>query len=443
MRLLLRLDALYKPWRASPAGRLVFPLPITTYFQSRYSKSKLSDMSRNEEKGHRYKLWKKLQVDPAPSTRAKMFDKASEYKFLYTSEEKGSNVAPTVAVIPLKKVYAMEKMRRNNSKKFLLLFAEMIDMMAELLPLEDIHDLDFDLGEGLPILRGRMQSLIDTIGQDIENCYNLCDRYTSETIVRKVFKASDWDDALTACAQLFVRHRRDIMQALAAHAAHGVDELQKGQQDLQRRHAIHYVDTMRDILLKCFEKLRTKSERDLTQLVVRFGGSAKILTNDKALEEVYLKSQRQNKATEQKDLSSRVQAKGKLDFQELKKELSRSVEDSIKENQERFRSKMRLMDQNITDTVAQTGDRIIKTLTEDTWDLIKDPDQRASIRSAHFFLALRDYYQINSSTLERTASGLESIPETSERTSMDPNPAAAVPRKPVRFLTLPTQNPTA
>ena len=108
-----------------------------------------------------------------------------------------------------------------------------------LVRLEDIRDLDLDLGDDLPPLKGRMQSLIDTIGQDIENCYNLCDRYTSETIMRKVFKASDWDDALTACAQLFVRHRHDIMSALAAHAAHGVDELQKGQQDLQRRHAIH------------------------------------------------------------------------------------------------------------------------------------------------------------------------------------------------------------
>ena len=116
MRLHLRLDALYKPWGAWPAGCLVFPHPITTYFQSRYSKSKLSvcqalfymhffmsldqaiclqDMSHNEEKGHRYKLWKKLQIDPAPSTRTKMFDKASEYKFLYTSEEKGLNVSPT------------------------------------------------------------------------------------------------------------------------------------------------------------------------------------------------------------------------------------------------------------------------------------------------------------------------------------------------------------
>ena len=104
-----------------------------------------------------------------------------------------------------------------------------------------------------------------------------------------------------------------------------------------------------------------------------FGGLAKILTNDKAPEKVYLMSQRQNKATEQKDFSSRVQAKGKLDLEELKKELSRSVEDSIKENQEIFKSKMRVMEQKITDTVTQTGDRIIKTLTEGARDLIKDP----------------------------------------------------------------------
>ena len=117
--------------------------------------------------------------------------------------------------------------------------AQVNDTHLLLVRLEDIRDLDLDLGEGLPILNGRMQSLVDAIGQDIEDCYNLCDRYISETTLRKVFKASDWDDAFTACAQLFVRHRRDIISALAAHDARGVDELQKGQQDLQRRHAIH------------------------------------------------------------------------------------------------------------------------------------------------------------------------------------------------------------
>ena len=78
--------------------------------------------------------------------------------------------------------------------------AQVNDTHLLLVRLEDIRDLDLDLGEGLPILNGRMQSLVDAIGQDIEDCCAVCDRYTSEGTLRKVSEASGWDDAFTAWA---------------------------------------------------------------------------------------------------------------------------------------------------------------------------------------------------------------------------------------------------
>lgn len=80
-----------------------------------------------------------------------------------------------------------------------------------------------------------MQDLLQAIGEEIKQTYNICEAYINERLISKVWKASTWEGKLVQCADTFVRRRDDLTMAFSAHAARGVDESTQRLRTLQTR----------------------------------------------------------------------------------------------------------------------------------------------------------------------------------------------------------------
>lgn len=98
----------------------------------------------------------------------------------------------------------------------------------------DLEDKSINISP-TEILEGRLQSLMQVIGEEISDSYKTCVSYSKEGLVSKVWKSSQWADKLVDHAQRFVKRREDITLALSSHSAHVADENLKVAEETSER----------------------------------------------------------------------------------------------------------------------------------------------------------------------------------------------------------------
>ncbi|KAJ7058048.1 hypothetical protein C8F01DRAFT_1149302 [Mycena amicta] len=309
-----------------------------------------------------------------------------------------------VAVMAFKAVWALEQKRRDNDRKILALHMEMKDMMAVLTQLRNVKDSEETAPDGSTI-KGRMQELMKGTADDIKDCANACDTYTKKKLVVKILKGPVWEQKLIKFAGTFTKRRSEFEFALSIHTALGVDAANKTLSSVDK--VTQEMNEKMDMMMKMFSQMVAPEQKDLLRLVEQKGGVEACQDNDKILKEL-CDLEAKSSSPSNGPATSKAGAKTTNAVDDLKDELMTDVEAALEKNQLVFSRKFEVQKRQIVDELSKViereGDRVISAITAGPHDKLIDPDLhkiwkemgwRGSVKSRHFVMALRDYYQEN------------------------------------------------
>nr|GAT60452.1 predicted protein [Mycena chlorophos] len=311
-----------------------------------------------------------------------------------------------VAVMAFKAVWALESKRRENDKKIIALHVEMKDMMAVLTQLRNVKDSEEVAPDGSTI-KGRMQELMSGTADDIKGCANACDTYTKKKLVVKILKSAVWEQQLAGFAGKFTKRRSEFEFALSIHTALGVDAANRTLSSVDK--ATQEMNQKMDLMMKMFQQMVDPQQKEMLRLVEQKGGVQACQDNDKALKELCDLEAKSGPATGAALSSSKSGGtKSTNSVEDLKDELMVDPEAAMEKNLTVFSRKFEVQKRQIVDeltkVVEREGDRVISAITAGPHDKLIDPDLhkiwkemgwRGSVKSRHFVMALRDYYQEN------------------------------------------------
>ncbi|KAJ7248435.1 hypothetical protein C8J57DRAFT_1358239 [Mycena rebaudengoi] len=301
-----------------------------------------------------------------------------------------------VAVMTFQAVWALEVKRRENDKKIIALHVEMKDMMAVLLQLGSIRDAEKVAPDGSTI-KGRLEALLQRTSDDIRACANACDTYSKKKLVVKVLKGPIWEGRLVKFCGLFTQRRSEFEFALSIHTTLGVEAANKTLGDVEK--TTREMDAKMDLMLKMFQQFASPEQKDIMKVVESRGGLKACQENDKVLKELTELEHQGNQAPGG-GLS------GKSNLEELKEDLHLDPDAAMEKNSIIFGRKLEVQKRQIVDeltrVVEREGDRVISQVLAGPHDKILDPDifqlwkmmgWRGSVKTRHFVMALRDYFQ--------------------------------------------------
>lgn len=98
--------------------------------------------------------------------------------------------------------------------------------------LRDITDPDV-IGPNGSTIRGRLQTLVVAVSEEIKSCGNTCDTWIKKKVLVKVFVGIAWEEKLATFAAVFASRRKDFELALQIHAATGIDMVQSDTQAIK------------------------------------------------------------------------------------------------------------------------------------------------------------------------------------------------------------------
>ncbi|KAJ6560408.1 hypothetical protein B0H19DRAFT_1147563 [Mycena capillaripes] len=312
-----------------------------------------------------------------------------------------------VAVMAFKAVWALEQKRRANDKMILSLHMEMKDMMSVLTQLKNVKDAEEVAPDGSTI-RGRMQEIVKGTAEDIKSCANACDTYTKKKTIVKVLKGPIWEGKLVKFVGIFTKRRGDFEFALSIHTALGVDAANRTISAVDK--TTQEMNAKMDMMMKMFQQFVSPEQREMARLVEQKGGLQACQENDKILKELNDLESKSTPAQAQlgpQSAKSAASTAGKTSgLEDLKDELMTDPDAAMEKNLTVFSRKFEVQKRQIIDeltkVVERQGDRVISAITAGPHDKIVDPDihkvwkemaWRGSVKSRHFVLALRDYYQ--------------------------------------------------
>ncbi|KAF7297297.1 hypothetical protein MIND_00962900 [Mycena indigotica] len=311
-----------------------------------------------------------------------------------------------VAVMAFKAVWALEMKRRENDRKILALHMEMKDMMSVLTQLRNVKDSEEIAPDGTTI-KGRMQELMKGTADDIKSCANACDTYTKKKLVVKILKGGVWEQKLVTFAGKFTKRRGEFEFALSIHTALGVDAANE---------RLSAVDKKMDMMLQMFQQMIAPEQKEMLRMVEQKGGVQACQDNDKILKELCDLEAKSSSAINGATTTSKAGSKTGNAVEELKDDLMVDPDAAMEKNSTVFSRKFEVQKRQIVDeltkVVEREGDRVISAITAGPHDKLIDPDLhkiwkemgwRGSIKSRHFVMALRDYYQENSDESETNA----------------------------------------
>ncbi|KAJ7326377.1 hypothetical protein DFH08DRAFT_941029 [Mycena albidolilacea] len=308
-----------------------------------------------------------------------------------------------VAVLAFKAVWALEQKRRENDRRILTLHMEMKDMMGVLIQLKNVKDAREKAPDGTTI-EGRMQEIAKGTADDIKDCANACDTYSKKKLIVKVLKGPIWEGRLVEFVKVFSKRREQFEFALSIHTARGVDAANKAIGTVDK--TTQEMNAKMDMMMKMFAQMVSPEQKEMARLVEQRGGQA-VLDNDKALKEL---NDLENK-------SGASQGTGKThggniaklsDLDDLKDDLHMDPDAAMEQNMTVFTRKFEVQKRQIIDelsrVVERQGDRIISAVNAGPHDRIIDPASdihriwkemgwRGSVKTRHFVMALRDYFQ--------------------------------------------------
>ncbi|KAJ7115777.1 hypothetical protein C8R44DRAFT_213727 [Mycena epipterygia] len=316
-----------------------------------------------------------------------------------------------VAVMAFKAVWALEQKRRDNDRKILALHMEMKEMMGVLTQLKNVKDADEIAPDGSTI-KGRMQEIVKGTADDIKACANACDTYTKKKLVVKILKGPVWEGKLVAFAGKFTKRRSEFEFALSIHTALGVDQANQTLGSVDK--TTQEMNAKMDMMMKMFQQFVAPEQKEMMRLVEQKGGLQACQENDKILKEL---SDLESKSSGSGGAAPSAKTAGKTSaLEDLKDDLMADPDAAMEKNLTVFSRKFEVQKRQIVDeltkVVEREGDRVISAITAGPHDKIIDPDVykiwkemgwRGSVKSRHFVMALRDYYQEGAEDAEAAA----------------------------------------
>ncbi|KAJ7188394.1 hypothetical protein C8R46DRAFT_19344 [Mycena filopes] len=315
-----------------------------------------------------------------------------------------------VAVMAFKAVWALEQKRRDNDRKILALHLEMREMMQTLVQLKNVNDPEAVAPDGSTI-KGRMQEIVKNTADDIKACANACDAYSKKKLVTKILKGPVWEGKLVKFAAVFVKRRSEFEFALAIHTAVGVDQANQTLGSVDK--TTQEMNEKMDMMMKMFQQFVAPEQKELMRVVEQKGGLQACQENDKILKELSDLEAKASTSVGGGPQSAKAAGKTSSSLEDLKDDLMVDPEVAMEKNLTVFSRKFEVQKRQIVDeltkVIEREGDRVISAVTAGPHDKIIDPDVhkiwkemgwRGSVKSRHFVMALRDYYQENAEESE-------------------------------------------
>ncbi|KAI0701233.1 hypothetical protein BC835DRAFT_271177 [Cytidiella melzeri] len=317
------------------------------------------------------------------------------------------HVSISIVVLAFKAAYNMERTRRENDKRILLLYVAMKDMLTALLQLRDVRD-PLQVGpDGHPI-RSRLESVSKMAAQDIKECANTCDTYLKKTLVVKVLRSQSWEARLASFLRVFAQRRQDFEFALMIHTANTVDSINATVKDMNQK-----IAELTSMVLDVYRREWTPpGEVQLARKVKEKGGVKYVENSDAVLSEL---AGLENPGAADKiqttgghvvKLQDRSAKESTFTLQDLKDELHEGWQAAVQKNMETFEGKFALYQRQLQEELARViredNNRIIDELNRGPHDKIKDEELRAvwkemdwklNVKARLFVMTLRDHYR--------------------------------------------------
>ncbi|KAJ7849789.1 hypothetical protein B0H14DRAFT_3866764 [Mycena olivaceomarginata] len=288
----------------------------------------------------------------------------------------------SVAVMTFQAVWALEVKRREKTRR-----------------LGSIQDVDKVAPDGTTI-KGRLEALINRTSDDIRACANACDTYSKKKLVVKVLKGPIWEGRLVKFCGLFTQRRGEFEFALSIHTALGVDAANKTLGDVDK--TTREMNEKMELMMRMFQQFTSPEQKDIMKVVESKGGLKACQENDKILKELNDMETAGNPSSG----AGLGGGKSSSSLADLKEDLHLDPGAATEKNMAVFVRKFEVQKRQIIDelsrVVQREGDRVISAVTAGPHDKIVDPDihelwkmmgWRGSVKTRHFVMALRDYYQ--------------------------------------------------
>ncbi|GBE88956.1 hypothetical protein SCP_1403640 [Sparassis crispa] len=302
------------------------------------------------------------------------------------------------AVLAFKAV--LETKRQANDAKITALYVEMKDMIAVLIQLKNVKDVE-DVGPGGITLKGRLQNLVKTTANDMKKCANACDAYSK--LLVKILTGPLWENKLADFVSTFTERRTQFEFTLSIHIGRGVDEVKRKLDNLEHG---------KNMLLKFMRTYVPPEQRELVALVQKKGGTKAVMDNEEVLKELHsYGSRRPTKAGDTQNQAGH--ARGEDDFIELKSDLQQDPDEAVEKNLQTFERKFEMQKRQLIEEVERVvkreSDRIIDSVTSGPHDKVVDRGWRGTVEARHFVLALRHYYHEKTDGKTRKESATKSV----------------------------------
>ncbi|KAG8856424.1 hypothetical protein FRB96_006390 [Tulasnella sp. 330] len=292
----------------------------------------------------------------------------------------------SLAIVAFKAVVGLEIKRRANDKRIGAVYAAILDMLSVLFELGDIKDDDRPDPNG-GTMKGRLTENLTSAREEIKTAANSIDKYSKTKFIVKVIKSNQWEDQLVGHIQTFGKRKKSLKFALHIQTVVVVNKIQAQITDVT-------------IMLSQVLKNQTTKEKELQEAIDKNGGVNAVIQRDDVLLELTTKYEDKDAVDKTNSVVKGKDAQKTIDAG-LRMELSTSVKELLKANENLFLKKFDAQTTQISQAMERSADRVIQTLSKGPYQRVEDPDIRAlwkeerwrsNVKARLFILSLHDYF---------------------------------------------------
>ncbi|KAJ6476220.1 hypothetical protein C8R45DRAFT_373523 [Mycena sanguinolenta] len=184
-----------------------------------------------------------------------------------------------VAVIAFKAVISLGLKRKNNNANVLALQVKMQEMMYDFVQLRLIKP-DHKLENGTSV-RGMLSDLCKAIAEDIENCGNLCDKYSKTSFLGQLFKSPIYNERFSEFIETFETHKNELdhkMLLITTIRVHSAGE------EISHMHKTVKSTDQHVKTLVLLQRLQSPLEQRLWKAIKEYGGPEACLADERIIE---------------------------------------------------------------------------------------------------------------------------------------------------------------
>ncbi|KAJ7442128.1 hypothetical protein B0H11DRAFT_2251578 [Mycena galericulata] len=304
-----------------------------------------------------------------------------------------------VVVLAFKGVVQLELKRRDNNDSVVALQVTMQDMM------NDFVQSDQRLHDGVTV-EDMLSTLCEAIAADIENCGNLCDKYSKTSFLGKLFKSPVYRERFSGFVQTFETRKKDLNHKLLLFTTLGIHSAGQGLMQIQET-----LKTNEEHINTLLRRLQSPLEQKMWNMIKDHGGPTACMADDRIMEELYSMIPGSNTMTTQSSdiglnpLNPQIVPQPAI---RLKEEMAEDLDAGLEKNMQTFRRKLREQQRQLKAlerTVVSQSNRVVSVLSaalrRGPHDRVQDPELRAlwmemswklSVPALEFVLNLHDYH---------------------------------------------------